>query len=319
MKMNIFLIAIAIPGLFACKSPEERKAAALENLSIREEACATSPMSGECSSLSMWTFVHKLAPKQGRDENGNPVGGFSELMKKVEETERTKSGDGNWFVIWDGNAKVYKAVSVSYIRELEMNFRREALASGYSWTAYYTDDQGNKTEVDQSMTEYNYAANIAKEFQDSEDTDVSNWEVVSYDPNSGIFTGTSTGYKYEDENETRDVSLMVAEKEALEKFERAANLSSYFQMNVQTSLALVTLAEFSQASMGKSSGATLADQQAFSSALSSIAGVSAADVMKAAVSERAKDEMVEKIAKKIGTSAANLENRILPELFGVSL
>jgi len=50
-----------------------------------------------------------------------------------------------------------------------------------------------------------------------------------------------------------------------------------------------------------------------------LAGVSTADVLAAANDRAAQSDLVGKIATKIGTSAANLENRILPELLGVEL
>lgn len=321
--LNCFAI-ITTFGLIACNGPDPatRRANFDAELAARQAACESSPTSSSCSTLSMAWFAYNIPINQGRDENGDRIGGSSELMKNWSDTERTKAGNGTWFVIWDGNDKTYKAVSLSYIRDMEIQARRNLYGTDAGMRYDEPNGHGGYTN-NGTYSETEYETDVAREtgriFNDNNDVDVSNWEVVTYDPNSGIFTGTSTGYKYEDENETRDVSLMVAEKESLEKFERAASLSSHFQMNVETSLALVTLAEFSQASMRRSSGSTAADQEAFNSALSSLAGVTATDVMKAVVSAEAKKDMVEKIAKKIGTSSANLENRILPGLFGIEL
>ena len=61
------------------------------------------------------------------------------------------------------------------------------------------------------------------------------------------------------------------------------------------------------------------DMSAITEGLKHFTGVGFEDVMKAALSEDAKKELLENVANNIGTDVTSLEQKILPELLGVSL
>jgi|GEM_PF-421914 len=218
------------------------------------------------------------------------------------ETLRTATpGQEDWFVIYDDRYAEHKAVSLQYIRAI-----------------VYYDYYSNTTA-------------LAEEFRAIENDDILNgdlfgdywgddYEVVDFDYFTNTYVGRNSGFEYEDEASTTDVSLMTAEVQQKEFIKKAANISFAFNVGIQTSLSLVTLGEKAEKILGKSNGElTVADQAAFASDLQRLAGVSLAEVMEASQSEQAQSDLVGKIADKIGTSAANLESRILPELFGVEL
>ncbi|HXH29184.1 MAG TPA: hypothetical protein VNJ01_00055 [Bacteriovoracaceae bacterium] len=146
------------------------------------------------------------------------------------------------------------------------------------------------------------------------------YEVVDYNGISGIFTGRNSGYQYEAQSESTDVSLLTAEKEQVEFFKKAARVSHAFNLGIETSLSLVTLAEKTETLLGKSRGElTSTDQAAFAADLIKLTGVSLIEVMKASSNEKDKKALISKIADKIGTSTANLEGKILPALFNSQL
>lgn len=210
-------------------------------------------------------------------------------------------GQEDWFVIYDDKYNEYKAVSLQYIRSI-----------------VYYDYYANNTAV-------------AEEFRAIERDDIlsgeangdyygDDYEVVDYDSWTNTYVGRNSGFDYEDEASTTDVSLMTAEAQQKEFFQKAANISLAYNLNIETSLSLVTLGQKTEQMVGKSKGElTIADQLAFANDLERLAGVSTAEVLAAANDKEAQSELVSKIASKIGTSAANLENRILPELLGVEL
>lgn len=220
----------------------------------------------------------------------------------TDETLRSAvAGQEDWFVIWDDSWGEYKAVSLQYLRAIV-------------YVDYYESNDA-----------------LADEFRNIEADDIANgdyygdywgddYEVVDYDPYTDIFVGVNSGFEYEDETGTTDVSLMAAESEQKAFFQKASNISLAYNLNIQTSLSLVTLGQKAEAMLGHGNGElTVADQAAFASDLQNLTGVSATEVMAASNSQQAQKDLVAKIASKIGTSAANLETRVLPELFGVEL
>lgn len=228
------------------------------------------------------------------------VSSYVELY--TDETLRSQiPGEEDWFVIWDDLYGEYKAVSLQYIRAIV-------------YVDYYASNDS-----------------LAEEFRQIELDDIANgdlygdywgddYEVVDYDPYTDVFVGVNSGFEYEDETSSTDVSLLAAEETQKAFFQRAANVSVAYNVSIETSLSLVTLGQKAEAMLGQNSGElTVADQTAFAADLQNLAGVTAADVMAAANSQAGQSQLVSKIASKIGTSAANLENRILPELFGVEL
>lgn len=236
----------------------------------------------------------------------NNIEGYNADQSYVElytdETIRsTYAGEDSWFVIYDDKYNEYKAVSLEYIRSI-----------------VYYDYYSNSTA-------------LAREFRSIERDDINygdingdfwgdDYEVVDYDYWTNTFIGRNSGFQYEDEAATTDVSLMTAELEQKEFIKKAANLSFAFNVGIETSMSLVTLGQKAEQLIKKTGGELTADDQAaLTSDLQRLTGVSLADVMAAANDQAAQDDLVGKIADKIGTSAANLENKILPELFGLQL
>lgn len=235
------------------------------------------------------------------------LGGANESYVQLYEDEVIRSyvpGEDQWFVIWDDKHDEYKAISLRYIRTL-------------TYLDYMSSDRGT-----------------AQEFRDEENWDLrlgfgnylngdywgDDYEVVDYDSVTGIFTGRNSGMEYEDEILSTDVSLAQAEYEQSKFFETAARLSVAYNVSIEASLSLVSLAEKTEQLLARSGRElTRADELAFASDLQKLSGATLSEVMAATQSTESKRLLVEKIARKIGTSSANLETRILPELFGVSL
>lgn len=246
--------------------------------------------------VSVNEFVNALNRIEGFDGDNSYV----ELY--TDETIRsTYAGEEDWFVIYDDKYNEYKAVSLQYIRSI-----------------VYYDYYSNSTA-------------LAREFRSIERDDIlsgdlngdfwgDDYEVVDYDIWTNTFIGRNSGFQYEDEVATTDVSLMTAELEQKEFFKKAANLSFAFNVGIETSMSLVTLGSKAEKMLKKAGGELTADDQAaLTNDLQRLTGVSLAEVMAAANDQAAQDDLVGKIADKIGTSAANLENKILPELFGLQL
>lgn len=245
---------------------------------------------------SVSQFVSALNSIEGYNADGSYV----ELY--TDETIRsTYAGEDNWFVIYDDKYNEYKAVSLEYIRSI----------------VYYDY--------------YSNATSLAREFRSIERDDINygdingdfwgdDYEVVDYDYWTNTFIGRNSGFQYEDEAATTDVSLMTAELEQKEFIKKAANVSFAFNVGIETSMSLVTLGKKAEELVKKSGGElTTADELALTNDLQKLTGVSLAEVMAAANDQAAQDDLVGKIADKIGTSASNLENKILPELFGLQL
>lgn len=245
---------------------------------------------------SVSQFVSALNSIEGYNADGSYV----ELY--TDETIRsTYAGEDDWFVIYDDKYNEYKAVSLQYIRSI----------------VYYDY--------------YSNATSLAREFRSIERDDINfgdingdfwgdDYEVVDFDYWTNTFIGRNSGFQYEDEAATTDVSLMTAELEQKEFIKKAANVSFAFNVGIETSMSLVTLGKKAEELVKKSGGElTTADELALTNDLQKLTGVSLAEVMAAANNQAAQDDLVGKIADKIGTSAANLENKILPELFGLQL
>ena len=90
---------------------------------------------------------------------------------------------------------------------------------------------------------------------------------------------------------------------------------------MKTSLSLVTLGTKVEKMLDRSKGEQLTqeDELALVSDIEKVTGASYADFNEAANSPEAKEDLVAKIAEKLGTNSDNLENRLLPEVFGIEL
>lgn len=223
----------------------------------------------------------------------------------VKDEYDTIRNDEDWFVIWDQEYQENVAVSLQYLRSI----------------VYYSYYSSNN--------------NLADEFRDIQSDDEyfngligdgygNDYEIVDYygsdsygDP---VYVGYDSGLFYEDEQQTYDVSLMSGEAEGRAFYEKAAKVSYAYSVGIETSLALVTLGDKVEKMLDKTDGEiTLEDQMALVSDLEHMTGVTLQEVNEAAQSPAAKENLVKRVADKIGTTSSNLEQRILPDVLGLEL
>jgi len=233
----------------------------------------------------------------------NVDGTYSTSVKLyTNETLRSQyAGQEKWFVIWDAKYSEYKAVSLNYVRSI----------------VYYDYYSNNRA--------------VASEFRSIERGDLSNgrfngdtygqdYEVVDYHSNSGYYQGRNSGYLYEDEAATNDVSLMAKEQEQTKFYEKAAKISFVYNVSLETSMSMVTLGSKIQKMLSHGNGdLTPDDQNALMADLKNLTGVSVQDIQAASTDSKIKSDVLSKIAEKIGTSSQNLEQRFLPEVFGINI
>jgi hypothetical protein len=113
---------------------------------------------------------------------------------------------------------------------------------------------------------------------------------------------------------------MAKEKERMKFYEKAARVSFAYNVSIEASMSMVTLGSKIQKMLSHGNGElTEADQQALMGDLKNLTGVSLAEISAAAEDSKAKSDVLAKIASKIGTSAQNLEQKFLPEVFGITL
>ena len=248
--------------------------------------------------ISAQSFVNSLNDVDGYNDN--------ELVKDDWETVRSDWDAEDYFVIYDAEYSEYVAVSLQYVRTI-------------TYYDYYSS---------------NY--NTASEFRDIQDDDEffsgligdgygDDYEIVDYDHTDmwgeDYYVGFDSGLLYEDADETTDVSLMAADKEKAAFYKKAADVSFAYSIDMKTSLSLVTLGTKVEKMLDRSKGEQLTqeDELALVSDIEKVTGASYADFNEAANSPEAKEDLVAKIAEKLGTNSDNLENRLLPEVFGIEL
>lgn len=242
----------------------------------------------QSGSVTVDAFVNALNRIEGYGDDQS----FVELY--ADETIRsTYVGEDDWFVIWDDKYSENKAVSLQYIRSI-----------------VYYDYYSNTTA-------------LAEEFRAIETDDIlsgelngdyygDDYEVVDYDYYTGTFVGRNSGFDYEDGTTSKDVSLLAAEKEQMKFFHKAAKISSEYSINIASAMSLITIHEKA------SEATTLEDQIALTGSLEKYTGASMSDILEAATDKTAREEMIKTVANNIGTSAANLENKLLPELVNIN-
>lgn len=226
----------------------------------------------------------------------------SELIKNTYETIRA----GDWFVIWDEKSLEYVAVDLVYIKTLQYF---DYYQNQYSKTADEFRDQQDDDEYWNGLMGDGFGAD---------------YEIVDYVGDDywgdSVFEGIDSGLLYEDEEDTHDVSLMAGEKEQHQFYKKAAQVSFTYNVDMKTSMALVTLGKKVENMLVKTNGElTTDDQVALMGDLQSVTGVTLEELTAAATDSKKKDKLVKDIAEKIGTSADNLENRLLPEVFGLNM
>lgn len=233
----------------------------------------------------------------------NADGTYSSAVQLyTNETYRSAvPGQEQWFVIWDAKYGEYKAVSLNYVRSI----------------VYYDYYSNNRA--------------VASEFRSIERGDIlsgryngdtygNDYEVVDYNYSTGYYNGRNSGYMYEDETETTDVSLLAKEQERMKFYEKAAKVSFAYNVSIETSMSMVTLGSKIEKMISHGNGELTADDQAaLLTDLKTLTGVSVTEIQAAANDSKAKADVLAKIAEKIGTSSQNLEQKFLPEVFGIKI
>lgn len=260
----------------------------------------TSSTYGSYSSpyVSAQSFVNSLNDVDGYSDN--------ELVKDEWDTVRSSWDSEDFFVIYDAEYDEYVSVSLQYVRTI-------------TYYDYYSSN-----------------FNLATEFRDIQDDDDffngligdgygDDYEIVDYSHTDiwgeDYYRGFDSGLLYEDADETTDVSLMAADKEKAEFYKKAADVSFAYSIDMKTSLSLVTLGTKVEKMLDRSKGEQLtkADELALVSDIEKVTGASYAEFNEAATNSEVKEDLVAKIAAKLGTNSDNLENRLLPEVFGIEL
>ena len=230
------------------------------------------------------------------------VGSSDTLVLDVDSTARSQiAGEDQYFVIYDSNLSGYRAVSLQYIRALKYfdvaNNDNYLTADAYRESEYY---------------DYNVYGNF--------NGDGNNYEGVTYNSSNGYFYGDVSGYAYEEGIDTHDVNLVAAEKEDLGKIKLATKISYTYSIDIKSSLSLVSFADVvsPMVKSGQASGhLTIEDQEILMHGLEKMTGVTLEEVQQSLLSGE-RDKIISKISTKIGTTSSSLENKILPELFGVN-
>lgn len=246
-------------------------------------------------SASAQQFVNSLNNVDGTN------GSYVELYE--DETYRSQvPGQEDWFVIYDAYYGEYKAVSLQYIRTIQY---------------------------------YDYVRNtnsLAAEFRAIESNDIYNgyingdyygddYEVVDYQEDAYgnyWFVGRNSGYEYEDEAETTDVILLAAEKEQKKFYTRAAAVSVEYNVGIETAMGLVTLGT-KVGAMTKKGDLSLSDISLLSKDVESLTGATMSDIISAGSNKELRVKLLKDVAKKVGTTESNIEQKLLPELFGIEL
>ncbi len=248
--------------------------------------------------ISATQFVNAL-----NDVDGAPYYDESEVILYTDETYRSaQPGQDDWFVIWDAEYNQYKAVSLQYIRAI-------TYYSYYS-SSYQTAEEFRNIEDDDRFYGY-FDGDL---FGDD-------YEVV--DLIGSTFYGRESGYAYEDELETMDVNLLAGEQQVKKLAQKVSNISYAYQVSPEMALSLVSLGEKVENMLQKGAGQqelTEADQEVLLKDLEHLTGVTLEEVIAAGSEANGKQEILKKIANKnadSGLTSQKLEDKILPELFGI--
>lgn len=240
-------------------------------------------------------FVNAL-----NDVDGAPLFDESEVVLYTDETIRSGlAGEDDWFVIYDALEDEYKAISLQYVRSLQ-------------YYDYYSNN-----------------FSTAEEFRNIESDDIffgfENGDLGGDDYEDvvlvgGIFYGEESGFAYEDEVETTDVNLMAGEKERVETAQKVMGISLAYSVSPEAAYSIASLGKKVESMIKKGASQeelTEEDQAVLMQDLENITGVTLEEVVAAGITEEGKQEVYKKVANKLGTTAQNVEDKILPELFGL--
>lgn len=257
---------------------------------------------GTTSTYGAFSNPNILASEFVSALNANDGTYSSSVELYTNETLRSQQpGQEKWFVIWDAKFSEYKAVSLNYVRSIV-------------YYDYYSSNQAVASEF-----RYIESGDVLSGRYNG-DTYGNDYEVVDYRYSSGYYEGRNSGYLYEDEADSTDVSLLAKEQEQAKFYEKAARVSFAYSVSLETSMSMVTLGAKIEKMISHGKGElTTEDQAALVGDLRILTGVSLEEIAVAAQGSKAKSDVLAKIAEKIGTSAQNLEQKFLPEVFGIVL
>jgi hypothetical protein len=212
----------------------------------------------------------------------------------------------NYIVIWDDKKNEYEAISMTYLRSIvyyDYYSNDKAVASEYrkiEESSNYDGSYGGDHTIDFEVVDRGYGYN---------------YDTHEYEYG---YKGRVTGTLYEDELETKDVSLMAREAQSDAFIKKAAKVSIAFQVNIETSLSMVTLGAKMEKMLSRGE-MTEEDQKAIASDMQRLTGVTLSEMQAASESTDKKEEVLQKIAHNLGTSTQNLEEKLLPGIFGINL
>jgi hypothetical protein len=233
----------------------------------------------------------------------NNVDGTYSTKVKLYSNETLRSsvaGQDNWFVIYDAKFSEYKAVSLQYIRSIV-------------YYDYYSNNNAVASEFRKIEHGDVVSGNLSGDYYGND------YEVVDL-RSSGYYEGRRSGYLYEDETNTSDVSLLAKEEEQKAFYTKAAKVSFVYNVSLETSMSMITLGSKIEKMLSRTNGELTADDSAaLSSDVRTLTGVTLEELQKASQDSAVKKDVLAKVAAKIGTSASNLEQKVLPEVFGITL
>jgi len=223
----------------------------------------------------------------------------SVVMLYENETLRSATpGEEQWFVIFDSKFNEYKSVSLQYVRSI-----------------VYYDYYSNSTA-------------LATEFRDIEATDILNGDLngdffgdnyeVADNIGGGLYQGRNSGMLYDDEEDTEDVILEMKDSEVKKFAESASKISYLYKVDLPTAMSIYTLGVKSK-SLIKKGELTLEDQLSLAGDLEKLTGKNAQELLSSLSNAEKRDDLLKDVAKKLGTTEDSLQNRILPDFFGLSL
>lgn len=228
---------------------------------------------------------------------------YNELVKDKYDTDRN---DEDFFVIWDAEYGQYVGVSLDYLKTVE-------------YYSYYSDNVDLADEFRNVQSDDEFFGGLIGDGYGND------YEVVTYDYTDlwgeDHFQGVDTGLMYGDEDETKDVTLMVADQQKKAFFLKASKISVLYDMDIKKAAEVVSLGDKLEVMVSNSNGIELTqkDQLALASDIERLTGKTASDFQKALEDQESKEELLSDVAKKMKISADTLENKLLPELLQVEL
>ena len=260
-------------------------------------AGGTSGSSGYYSSpyVTASGFVSALNSVDGSYNN--------ELVKDKYDTDRN---DEDFFVIWDAEYGEYVGVSLDYLKTIQ-------------YYSYYSSNRqlGDEFRDIQSDDDF-FGGLIGDGYGDD-------YEIVDYQYTDYFgedhFRGIDSGLMYADNEETKDVTLMVADKQESDFYKKASMISVLYDMDIKKAAEVVSLGDKLEVMVANSDGIELTekDQLVLSSDIERLTGKTAADFQKALEDQESKEELLSDVAKTMKVSADTLENKLLPELLQIEL